>query len=83
MNEQLRRYSEEGNVAQVIDLLDRVKHKDYTAEVNSKFLDDFTALHYASLKGFDKLCAILVDKGAEVNLQSRYRRTALHLASEQ
>ena len=81
-NEQLRCFSEKGKTAEVLDLLDREKHRDLTAEVNSKFLDDFTSLHYAALNGFDKLCAILLEKGAEVNLQSKFKRTATHLAAE-
>ena len=53
-----------------------------TAEVNSKFLDDFTPLHFAALNGFDKICGTLIEKGAEVNLQSKFKRTPTHLAAE-
>lgn len=41
-------------------------------------VNDWTIIQLASLKGFDEIVQILIEKGANVNSENRYKATALH-----
>ncbi|KAM3183222.1 hypothetical protein ACTXT7_010764 [Hymenolepis weldensis] len=47
----------------------------------NQVLDDGTPLHKACSLGSNKIARILIDRGANVNLQDVYRNTPLHLAA--
>ena len=45
------------------------------------FMNCMTPLHLAAVLGYDEISLYLVEKGADVNLQSNYKKyNALHLA---
>ena len=45
------------------------------------FMNCMTPLHVASTLGYDELALYLIEKGADVNLQSNFKKyTALHVA---
>ena len=45
------------------------------------FMNCMTPLHVASVLGYDEIALFLIEKGADANVQSTFKRyTALHLA---
>ena len=53
----------------------------YPAEVNSKGLDDWRPIHFASYEGFDDMVDLLLKHGADINASTIFKRNALHIAS--
>lgn len=51
------------------------------ADIKLKDGTELGVLHWAALKGFEEIVKILVDHGADVNLENRYRATALHMTT--
>lgn len=51
------------------------------ADIKLKDGSELGVLHWATLKGFEEIVKILVDHGADVNLENRYRATALHMTT--
>ncbi len=79
-NSQLLLASENGDADVVADLLDSAKHGDLVADITTKDLDDFTALHYAASEGRIEVTRALLSHYAPVDALSTARRTPLHIA---
>jgi len=54
---------------------------DEGAEVTAKYLDGFTALHKAVMKGNEAVVKLLLANGADVEMKDQKDSTALHLAA--
>lgn len=55
---------------------------EFRTDVNTPLDGDgWTVLHYAAIRNKPQLVRILIDKGADINVQSKYKRTALHYAA--
>lgn len=78
-NEALWDASEDGNWEKAKNLLDKVKQA-YPAEINSKALDDWTALHMASNNGHYKVVEVLISNDANIEAKTSMARTPLHLS---
>ena len=61
-------------------LLDRKVHKEFTANINAKGLDDWTALHFACEFQTGKVIRYLLSKRAKVGAVSGMDRSPLHVA---
>lgn len=72
---------ENGEIQEVLDLLNSEKHGDLIADINTKGLDDFTPLHHAVSEDYLELVKILISKGANVDSPSITLRTPLHIAA--
>ncbi len=70
----LLRAAKSGNTAEVQRLLDVGDKVDETGEYG-------TALMYASQEGHPEICKLLIEKGADVNAQTKEGTTALMWAS--
>ena len=51
----------------------------YTADINLKNSDGWTALHYAAANGQDNIAKFLIDHGVDLNATNEDGWTALHL----
>lgn len=83
MNHQLWEAAEYNNLQQCRTLLDNSRYKAYTAQVNSKGLNGWTALHVAASKGNVETVRLLLEPrySADVNARTNSQRTPLHLAA--
>ena len=80
--EQLLTAAEQGNIKQVEDILKNAPQG--TLDVNFKDPElGFTALHWAASNGQDKLTALLIRYGADINIQDTSKDTPLHYAAFQ
>ena len=52
------------------------------AKLNNKDNSGNTALHQATLKGYDRLVGLLVKHGADLNALNKYNRTSLYYAAK-
>ncbi len=72
---------EAGDLKELSDLLSEEKHGDLAADINTKGLDQWTALHFAANEGkIDVVKELLSRKGIKKDAVSSYYRTPLHLA---
>ena len=83
MNHQLWEAAEYNNTQQCRILLDIGRYKAYTAQVNSKGLNGWTALHVAASKGNAETVRLLLEPrySADANARTNSQRTPLHLAA--
>lgn len=83
MNHQLWEAAEFNNTQACRLLLDVGRYKAYTAQVNSKGLNGWTALHVAASKGHVETVRLLLEPkySADVNARTNSQRTPLHLAA--
>ncbi len=72
--------AERGEKEAVLDLVNQKKHGDLAADVNTKGLDAFTPLHFASSEGHSEIVQVLLKSGANVDSLSTTLRTPLHVA---
>lgn len=79
-NKGLLREAENGDANIVMDLLDRSKHGDLAADVNTKGLNECAPLHLAASEGHLEIVKILLKMGANVDALSNLLRTPLHSA---
>jgi len=63
-------------------VLDNEGRGNIVADINSKGLNDFTALHFAVVEGYFDIVVILLWQGANVNAYSGSLNTPLHLACQ-
>jgi len=73
--------AEDGNMQEMLDLLDSSKKMLQVADINTKGADHWTALHYAANEGHGDILEVLIDKNIDVEAVTNQKRTALHLAS--
>lgn len=78
-NEALWDAAESGNCEKVKDLLNKSKQA-YPAEINSKGLDDWTALHMAANSGQLDVVEFLLDSDANIEAKTSMSRTPLHIS---
>lgn len=73
--------AENGDLALIRRLLDPTVYQDLTADVNTKGLDQWTALHFAANEGRVEIVRALLQLPEVVlDARSSIQRTALHLA---
>jgi ankyrin repeat protein len=53
----------------------------FGASIDARTISNRTPLHIASILGQQHLCQLLLDKGADINLQDFERNTATHYAT--
>ena len=73
--------AEKGDLEQLKKLLSEKEMKDLKADINTKGLDNWTALHYGAEGGFVEIIQELISQKADVTLKSSLKRTALHNAA--
>ena len=73
--------AENGDIEKATDLLDVEKHKDLTADIDAKGLDDWTSLHMASSEGHSSITELLLLHECEIDPKSSIGRTPLHIAA--
>lgn len=83
----LHHFAEEGELEHVRAILDRypklVDAKQVFQQPRKWLLKDhYTALQTAAKNGWENVVAILIEKGADVNIADGFGYTALHLAAE-
>lgn len=78
-NEALWDAAESGNCEKVKNLLDKTKQA-YPGEINSKGLDDWTALHMAANSGQYEVVEYLLDNDANIEAKTSMSRTPLHIS---
>jgi len=78
-NEALWDAAEAGNKKKVEDLIDK-KMQSYPAEINSKALDDWTALHMSANAGHYDIVELLLNFGANIEAKTSMSRTPLHIS---
>ena len=64
----------------VLDLLNKKKRGTLIADINSKSVDGFTALHFAASEGHTDITMSLIKLGASIDVVSLSLRTPLHVA---
>ena len=57
------------------------KESDYPIDINSKGLDNWTALHFAAYDDNNVIVEYLIDNGANINAETRFGKTALHITA--
>lgn len=62
-------------------LLKELLEKEICLDVNSKLIDDWTALHLASSEGHPEIIKILIDHGANIEAETKMERRAIHIAA--
>lgn len=82
-NTKLLSAAELGELGKVKELLSAAKHKDLTADVDTRGLNDFTPLHFAAVEGHIEIARVLLQAGATVDALSTSSSTPLHLACKQ
>lgn len=74
--------AENGNVEEVRRLLDKAELQDLAADINTKGLDQWTALHFAANEGRLEIVRELLSKPEiDKEPQSSIMRTPLHMAA--
>jgi hypothetical protein len=73
-NEKLRKAAKDNNPQAVIKWLDE------GAKINASDVDDFTALHLASVRGHVEVVKILIERGADLNIKNHAHNSALYCA---
>ncbi|OMJ81432.1 hypothetical protein SteCoe_18108 [Stentor coeruleus] len=83
MNLTLWEYVEQNDLNFVKKMLDPEIYSNFAADPNAKGLNDWTALHMASVYGYKMICLALIQapNGADVNSRTSIQRTPLHLAT--
>ena len=74
------KYCSTGQYEEALKILKEGKD-GYPAEVNSKGLDDWRPLHFASYEGYDDIVDLLLQHGADINASTIFNRNALHIAA--
>lgn len=69
-----------GFVNELSEILSRDRSQ-FPLDINSKLLDDWTALHLASNENHFQIIDILLNNGGNVEAQTTIKRTALHIAA--
>ena len=69
-----------GLINELSDMLNQDK-SNFPLDINSKSLDDWTALHLASNENNYQIIDILLNNGGNVEAQTTIKRTALHIAA--
>jgi len=77
-NENMWDAAERGDVERIKRLLDPEK-QTYPAEIDSRGLDDWTAIHLATNNGQYEAVDILIKLGANLNVKTSMGRASLHL----
>lgn len=77
MNEHLLDYAELGDAQSIETLL--IPTIEYYLDVDTKGLDDWTALHFASNEGNLNIVDILIKHGATVDALTKFSRTPFFL----
>ena len=74
---------ERNDIDEVESLLNPTDPQDFTAQINAPGLNNWTALHLASARGFAEICSIILCHADASLLNSRtsMQRTPLHLAT--
>ncbi len=80
LNARLLLAAESCDLESVKGLLDAETHGDRIADVNTRNVDSYTALHFAAREAAVGVAKLLVSSGANLNAQTRTLRTPLHLA---
>ena len=70
-----------GSEKLLTDLFKKAKDPSFQLDINSRLLDDYTALHLAASEGHSKIIEILLDNGANIEAYTTIKRRALHIAS--
>jgi len=78
-NEKLWDAAESGEEGKVLEILDS-KIQTYPAEIDSRALDNWTALHMAVNYGHIDVVKVLLRKNANVDAETSMMRTPLHLS---
>lgn len=80
-NQEFLQAAESGSLEEVHKLLDKTIHQDLVADLNTKGLDQWTALHFAASEGRVEVVKELISRPEiEKEPQSSINRTPLHLA---
>lgn len=79
-NEELRAACERGDLNYVKMIVSR-KESDYPIDINSKGLDNWTALHFAAYDDNNVIVEYLIENGANINASARFGKTALHITA--
>ena len=80
MNIKLLQAAEIGDLSGVESALNNETLNNQIADVNTKNIENYTALHFASRNGMLDIVEKLIIKGANVNIQTKSLRTPLHIA---
>ena len=80
-NETLWTSAESNDLPAIHQLMDKTLHGDLIPDVNSKALDDWTALHFAANEGAYDAARLLLDYDAEIDTRTSINRTPFHIAS--
>ena len=67
-----------GNLDKIVEIFER--KTEIPVQINLESLDKWTALHYATEGGHDKIVKFLIMKGADVEAKTSISRTCLHIA---
>jgi ankyrin repeat protein len=83
LNEKLWQAAEKGDAETCRKLLNKELSNSILPSLNTKGLDDWTALHLAANEGNLSVCEVLIFEGEMTDLEARtsLSRTPLHLAS--
>jgi hypothetical protein len=82
-NEELWEAAETGNLSKISQLLDpyfKVKKSSCLVDINSKGIENRTALHCAVYENRPEVIKALIKHGANLNACTIHRRTPLHIA---
>lgn len=79
-NQALWAAAEKGDMSSIKSLIVNGKNK-HPVEINSKGPDEWTALHFSAYENHTDIVLYLIQNGAHINSNTRFERTALHIAT--
>lgn len=80
INNKLLLSAERNELITMLNLLNKAEHNDLIADINTKNVDGFTALHIAASEGYVEMTMSLIKLGADINTATLSLRTPLHVA---